>query len=316
MLRLRAHLAVLFRLLPAAWLGPTLLVLVPGALLPDGGLHPCLSRPPPGLPAELPPPPPPAEEPYLPPPGEPRLLLPPGLDRTRIHELMAEVVGLDFELGYRFVVRYGRFFHSLEELEEFRATGEVRGLEPRPVPSLPWPQRPTGRPLPLAAADFEAPAVALGAPELAVVDGWLAWFRPTRRPGYDHRPEYKPEALRVRSGLQAQKMFTTYATHDAGILQVARVPAGERLRFSIWAQVWSSSGDEVRVSHRPGSYCLQVGIDDVWSPAVEAYDQWVRLEVEAPARGPLALLRTRGFSEHPVKHNDSYWDDALLEVLP
>lgn len=297
------------------WLSTVLPVLVPGAAPPDGGYYPCLGTEPPHQALQLLPADPP-DEAYLPPPAEPEPRWPVGYDDARVYQLMRDVLGLEFDLGYRFVRKYGRFFDNLEEVHAFRDTGQVPGLEEHRPVFRTWPPRPTGRPLPIQNADFEAPAVEHGAPEVVLIEGWHPWFRPTLRPGYNHRPEYKPEPYRVRSGSQAQKMFTTYATHDAGFAQAARITPGQRLRFSIWAYVWSSSFDHNRASYRPGSYCLQVGIDDVWSQPEEAYDRWVRLEVEAVARSEVVVLRTRGFIEHPVKHNDAYWDDALLEALP
>lgn len=298
-------------------LGPLLAalgMLVPSAVLPSGGLWPCSGALPP--PVEPPTAVSHASGPaYVPPPAPPQPILPPGLDTPQIGRLMREVLGLDFDLGHRFVLRYGRFFQSVAEVEEFRSTGKLAGARPGRPAYRTWPERPTGTPLAMTSAGFEGSFSDRGAPEVTVAEGWQPWFQPTIKPGYNHRPEYKPEPYRVRSGEQAQKMFTTYATHDAGLAQAIRVRPGDRLRFSIWVNVWSSSHDDPRTSDRPGSYCVQVGIDDVWSSPVEVYDRWVRVEVAATARSGTVVLRTRGFAEHPVKHNDSYWDDALLEVL-
>jgi hypothetical protein len=54
-----------------------------------------------------------------------------------------------------------------------------------------------------------------------------------------------------------------------------------------------------------------------WSSPIvyEAYDNWFRLEVDAQAEGERVAVYLRGNPEWPVKHNDSYWDDARLEVL-
>jgi hypothetical protein len=150
-------------------------------------------------------------------------------------------------------------------------------------------------------------------------------------------------SVRVFHGATVQKMFTSSSSHDAGMYQVVPVPAGERVRFSMWVQAWSSDCDDPCVSplepcrsgstNTHGTYRVQLGIeptgrvpDGLGSPApdsitwsepivFEAYDRWFRLEVEAMSSGEAVAVYTRGHPEWPVKHNDSYWDDARLEVV-
>jgi hypothetical protein len=172
-----------------------------------------------------------------------------------------------------------------------------------------------------------------GAGEVVVGNGWFPWWvqgTPDQTDvGYLRRPEYKPEDgrrfgyRRIHGGDFGQKFFTTYSTHVAGIYQQVAVPRGYRLTFSIWVQVWSSSGDDPDDIVDHGDYKVSVGIDPrggidgsapgvVWSQPVRAYNQWVQLEVKTVAQAATVTVFTRGAPLYRVKHNDSYWDDASL----
>jgi hypothetical protein len=183
------------------------------------------------------------------------------------------------------------------------------------------------------------PYTGIWAGELEVADGWGLWYdnnqqcppdQPDCNPlSYNRRPEYKPErgTARVRTGQASQKFFTTYGTHTAGLYQVLEVPPGSWVRFSIWVWVWSSNRDNPQYSFVPGAYRVSVGFDAEggndwrstriqWTKPVVAYDQWVPLEIEGYTASGRISVWTRGAPLYPVKHNDSYWDDARLVVLP
>ena len=88
--------------------------------------------------------------------------------------------------------------------------------------------------------------------ELTIANGWELWYDNSDqcREGlccYNYRPEYKPEdgyiftnPQRVRSGRYAQKMFTLYSTHTAGLYQRVAVPEGTELEFSICCLLYTS----------------------------------------------------------------------------
>ena len=184
-------------------------------------------------------------------------------------------------------------------------------------------------------------------PSSLVAQGWTTWFvksRPT-----DHRPEWNEEVLlgggkvswRVRHGDKAQKMFSSFSTHEGGFYQQVNVIPGSELEFSIWVQVWSSDCDKNCVSplepgvvcpspNTHGNYRVSVGIDptggtDPLAPTVRwreyrlpydiPYDVWNRLVITATAEAHQVTVFTRGWAEFQVKHNDSYWEDAMLRYL-
>ena len=169
--------------------------------------------------------------------------------------------------------------------------------------------------------------------ELEVANGWELWY--DNEPGtncYNYRPEYKLEdgyvhtdPLRVRSGQYAQKMFTLFSTHTAGLYQQVAVPEGIEVEFSIWVIVWSSSESDPHHSTLPGKYWLSVGIDPyggtdpfsdriIWSDEIEHYDEHVQLSIATAAQANHVTVFTKAAPEWCVKHNDSYWDDARLDI--
>ena len=170
--------------------------------------------------------------------------------------------------------------------------------------------------------------------ELRVANGWELWY--DNEPGtdcYNYRPEYGPEdgyvytdPQRVRSGQYAQKMFTLYSTHTAGLYQRVAVPEGSQSEFSIWVVVWSSDEDDPHHSTLPGEYWLSVGIDPyggtdafseqiIWSDEIEHYDEHVQLSVATTAQADHVTVFTKAAPVWCVKHNDSYWDDARLVII-
>ena len=174
-----------------------------------------------------------------------------------------------------------------------------------------------------------------GINEIQVASDWTPWWverQPGDPGGINHRPEYK-EAVgwlfpdRVHSGSSAQQWFTFYSTHTAGMYQkVFGIQPGARLQFSIWAQVWSSSEDDPGQSVEPGQINLQIGLDPTgntdpwastvaWSPIHNQYDTWLQVAVEATAQTDAVTVFMKSAPLFPVKHNDTYWDDAVLIAI-
>ena len=176
----------------------------------------------------------------------------------------------------------------------------------------------------------------------AVSDGWFPWF--VRGDAtWNREPEFKVvipgvngDAHRVRSG-QSMKWFTTWGTHTAGMYQTVGVPAGSTVTFSAWGMLYSGEEDGHRPDLstylsdpiKPGNYRLAVGIDPtgaktpigthppgtvVWSDSTMTPDQFVNLAVSTRAQAGAVTVYVKGWSEYPVKHNDSFWDDACLVV--
>lgn len=175
-------------------------------------------------------------------------------------------------------------------------------------------------------------------------EGWTAWWREgflcsgtsDWRTG---RPEVKvisgPDMARIRSGKKAVQWFTFYRCHEGGLLQRVTVEPGHYYTFSVYGHAWFS-----RCSHKPhdppydydcktriywAQDYLSIGIDptggiDPASPAVEwgkeqqiygRYDEALKTR-RIQAQGDTITVFVKSEASHPLKHCDSYFDDALL----
>ncbi len=178
--------------------------------------------------------------------------------------------------------------------------------------------------------------------EVQVAQGWLGWWLvpdsspqfPSNCPGCAswHRPEWREAncgndecRLRIRSGANAQKYFTFFSVHEAGMYQqVGGIAPGTRLRFSAYMQAWSTHADYGPSSGQE-TMGMRVGIDPfggtnpfsaniIWSPVADVYDAWGFYSVEAVARGSTVTVFTRSRPHYALQHNDIYVDDASLVV--
>lgn len=182
--------------------------------------------------------------------------------------------------------------------------------------------------------------------EIQVAPGWTAWWRePDSAPAYPsycdyniapetcqpyHRPEYReaaPFTERIRSGGNAQKYFTFYSIHEAGLYQqVTGVAVGQRYRFTVYMHAWSTNDSTSPVSSNQPSMGMQVGIDPnggtdpfsiavVWGEQFNAFDAWHQFGVDAAAKSSTITVFTRSRPQLAWQHNDVYVDDASLTPI-
>lgn len=150
-------------------------------------------------------------------------------------------------------------------------------------------------------------------------------------------PEYKkadgniyPD--RVYEGSAAQQWFNFHRSSYAGIYQqINNVVPGQTYRFSIWAQVWSSTSDTPRPSENPGNPNFRIGIDPtgdarpgpvgdapstvVWSnyaPMGSIIDNWYQMTIDVTAQNSTITVYVNSSPQWAVKHNDIYVDAANL----
>ncbi len=175
--------------------------------------------------------------------------------------------------------------------------------------------------------------------EVQVANGWRAWWlepgdaaHPTwcaDCPAW-HRPEWReaaPFANRIHSGENAQKYFTFYSTHEAGMYQqVSGVTPGRRYRFTVYMHAWSANGSSLTSTVVDNDLDMRVGIDPTgganpfsasiaWSSPFNAYDTWTLFTVEVVAQSSTLTVYTHTKPRWGMEHNDVYVDDAsLIEV--
>ncbi len=155
----------------------------------------------------------------------------------------------------------------------------------------------------------------------------------------NREPEFRPmnadvseQRVRVRSYPTSASFFNFYSLNrSAGLVQQVRnVAPGSRLRFSIWAQLWSTNADGADSSTQPGGLQARACIDttgatvaqpDFNSPnivcggATRDYDKFVQISVEATAASNQVTVIFDTSADYPVKHNDVFADDAELIVI-
>jgi hypothetical protein len=179
--------------------------------------------------------------------------------------------------------------------------------------------------------------------------GWLTWFY--HDPGTWDQPEVRDawkssDPRRVHSGEKGMLLFTFYRRHDGGFLQQVDVQPGAQITVSAWAHAWSNwqggpHPDDPLWSEGPGYDCgfalegstgdddwrnftFSVGVDPtgginpladtvVWGDGAHIYNCYYEVpavEVEAQSHRVTVFLRSRTL--WPFKHNDAYWDHAVL----
>jgi LysM repeat protein len=180
---------------------------------------------------------------------------------------------------------------------------------------------------------FESPFVtrSSGVLQQRVANGWNAWHEPAAEgsPAWQNtEPEYyeATDTDRIRSGSNAQRFESFFATHTGGVFQVINgIPAGSELTFSVYSYVWSSALDDEDVSEDDGDVFFQVGIDPtggtngtsdniIWSVPTEQYDSYRQYSVSALASAGTVSVWVRSRVGFPVKASRIFVDDSTLTV--
>jgi LysM repeat protein len=169
-----------------------------------------------------------------------------------------------------------------------------------------------------------------GFPNASVAPSWLPWWvghRSDEAAWSNQRPQFEATTTRIRSGATAQRYFTEFGTHQAGVLQrVGGVRQGDVVQFQVWARTWSSNLDHACCSLESGLVTLRAGIDPtgggnpygrsvVWSNLVLSDDAWTQLSVTARAEGDSVTVFVFSSPKYPVRHNEVYLDDARLVLV-
>ncbi|GAB5489952.1 MAG: hypothetical protein Phog2KO_01670 [Phototrophicaceae bacterium] len=169
-----------------------------------------------------------------------------------------------------------------------------------------------------------------------VASDWESWVSSDAdAPGFQEAPDYirasdaSDNGLipQVRSGDEAQAMFSFFATHDAGIYQQVDVTKGSELRFSIYGHVFSNNLADVDESANPGGVTIRVGIDPtggtdpfsddiVYTEPFITYDTYIQYNVIATADSDTVTVFVRSTITEPVQNTIVFLDDAVLNVTP
>lgn len=183
---------------------------------------------------------------------------------------------------------------------------------------------------------FEDPYITIpGDPDMLVADGWTPWHNPREEDMETFRnaqPQFRgtaPDGTRIRTGGNAQVLFSKFLTHEGGVFQsISGISPNVEYLFSIYAYVWSNDFDDEesrQLSANPGGITVQVGIDPlggtdpnsnniVWSIPVEQYDAYRQYSVSARAASEFITVWVRTQIAFPQANNFIYLDDASLTV--
>ncbi|CAG0935654.1 hypothetical protein TFLX_04502 [Thermoflexales bacterium] len=155
--------------------------------------------------------------------------------------------------------------------------------------------------------------------------GCKAWHNPEYRDTLGGPQETGPS--RKVAGDNSQKYFTFYSVHEAGLYQVVGgVKPGDRLRFTIYMEGWSTGTNDPDKSDLGQRMNLQVGIDPtggnnpwspniIWTEPAESFDRFSQFAVEAAAKNNIVSVWTKSRPEMPLQHVDVYADEASLTVV-
>lgn len=149
---------------------------------------------------------------------------------------------------------------------------------------------------------------------------------------------------RISEGVFGMKFFTMWRIHQAGLRQPVPAVVGKRYRFTMDAHAWSSNDDNPYTSDGVGAgaffalagtvtddarrnFTLKVGIDPtggldpfapsvVWGVGAHVYNVHHALPpVEVVAEAAQVTVFVLSTCMWRLKHNDVYFDNAVLEVL-
>jgi len=176
--------------------------------------------------------------------------------------------------------------------------------------------------------------------------GWTTWFY--HDPGNYDQPEVRDtrEPDRVYSGEKAMLLFSFFRKHMGGFLQKVQVEPGKTYRSNAVAHAWSNwhdgpHPDDPKWSEGPGyehgyllkgsapndewrNFAFDVGVDPLggvnpfaesvlWGTSIHIYNEYGLITSPIFTAGDsIATVFLRSTTEWAYKHNDAYWDDAVL----
>lgn len=172
-------------------------------------------------------------------------------------------------------------------------------------------------------SSFEEPFEYYGAiTELEVPPGWVPLWIQGTEPGINHRPEYKPEHTIVRGGVQAAKITTRHASHDAVLAySIGNLDDGKRIAFKAYAANWRDlCGHAMRIGIDPSGKIGYPNEGIVWSDWWgQDNPDWIaetyrRFSVESITEGAFVAVYLHSKSRFAANNVASYWDDVRVQV--
>ncbi len=162
---------------------------------------------------------------------------------------------------------------------------------------------------------------------------WATWSLPGSGCGATTPSAAQASTLidgrRIKDGAYAQQLMTpvtavgvTGFSFTGGLQQTVSVTAGRTYRFTIWAQAWSSDGDNPALSESTGAINFKIGIGQggtyaadpgiTWSSFTNFKDSYGQMTVDVVAVGNQLTVFTYANPASCARHTEVFWDAASL----
>lgn len=177
---------------------------------------------------------------------------------------------------------------------------------------------------------------------IKVPTGWGAWHEESGTKGtgsldYVERPTDwldETDSRQVRSGAHAVHIRKFWDPFHAGIMQTVNVPAGSRVKFSIYTfsfstgtgfpngESWKDSRTQIGIDPQGKGLWYDSGV--VWSPYYNprysasgpaASYQLISLEATVGSAGKVTVFTSSNFRGQSDYAMETWWDDASLVVV-
>lgn len=147
-----------------------------------------------------------------------------------------------------------------------------------------------------------------------VASGWVSYVT-------SGSPTFVDEPSFVHGGAHAQKWWTSYSTHDAGLYQQLSATSGTSYTFSAWTWRYDpyNNGldnvtDWVGIDPRGGTDPTSANV--IWDTGTSSWGIWTKQSVAAVAQGNLITVFIRGKAKLPGSAMVTEADDAVFGVTP
>ncbi len=160
---------------------------------------------------------------------------------------------------------------------------------------------------------------------------WTPWVNTAPGGCGASQPTYQQastsiDARRVRDGSSAQQFLASSSdpgkSFQGGLQQTVNVTSGKTYRFTIYVQMWSSTGDNPLLSENAGSANFKIGIGQgatyaadpnvKWSDLVDSKDSYRQMTLDAVASGNQLTVFTYANPASCNRHTEVFWDAATL----
>jgi hypothetical protein len=130
-----------------------------------------------------------------------------------------------------------------------------------------------------------------------------------------NNPQFLDETSWKRSGSHAQRWWTSWYTHDAGIRQTVAVNSGTSYTLTAWTfrlNPWNDGSEVTRIGIDPYGGTDPTSANVVWSSTANASNTWVQQSVTTTAQSSTITVFIRGTASAAGEYMVACVDDVVL----